>query len=200
MGYYKTMETDTTSSNEKTFINDEVDEITRAVVLARDEEGNKPLIDHLPDAVEKDAMGFLSLLVGPGEKLIIERVASVLTNKPWLDTKTYTIKSVDLASGNVSLWDDDLHRDASTNYIEGLKVGYRFKLVTRKGMQIGKKKRGRPKKNPTDVPDVNTKPIELDAKGMPIKKKRGRPPGVKNRDREVIKAEKHAKVKSNAGR
>lgn len=185
---------------EETINNAEVDEITRAVVLERAHATNKPLIDHLPDAVEKDEMGFLSLLAGPGEKLIIERIASVLTHKPWLDTKTYTVKSVDLASGFVMLWDDDLHRDASTNYIKGLEAGYRFKLVTRKGMQIGKKKRGRPKKNPTDVPDVNAKPIELDANGMPVKKKRGRPPGVKNRDREVIKAEKHAKVKSNAGR
>ena len=185
---------------EETINNAEVDEITRAVVLERAHATNKPLIDHLPDAVEKDEMGFLSLLAGPGEKLIIERIASVLTHKPWLDTKTYTVKSVDLASGFVMLWDDDLHRDASTNYIKGLEAGYRFKLVTRKGMQIGKKKRGRPKKNPTDVPDVNAKPIELDANGMPVKKKRGRPPGVKNRPRAVIKAEKHAKVKSNAGR
>ena len=139
-------------------------------------------------------MGFLSLLVGPGEKLIIERVASILTLKPWLDTKTYTIKSVDLASGYVMLWDDDLHRDASTNYIEGLQAGYRFKLVTNKGMQIGKKKRGRPKKNPTGVPDMNLKPLELDANGMPVKKKRGRPPGIKNRDRAVIVAEKRSKL------
>lgn len=173
--------------------NGDVDDVTREV-LAGIKGLNKPLIDHLPDAVERDEMGFLSLLVGPGEKLIIERVASILTLKPWLDTKTYTIKSVDLASGNVTLWDDDLHRDASTNYIEGLQAGYRFKLVSHKGMQIGKKKRGRPKKNPTGVPDMNLKPLELDANGMPVKKKRGRPPGIKNRDRAVIVAEKRSKL------
>jgi len=173
--------------------NGEIDDVTREV-MAGIKASNKPLIDHLPDAVERDEMGFLSLLVGPGEKLIIERVASILTGKPWLDTKTYTIKSVDLASGYVTLWDDDLHRDASTNYIEGLQVGYRFKLVTNKGMQIGKKKRGRPKKNPTGVPDMNLKPIQLDANGMPVKKKRGRPPGIKNRDKAVIVAEKRSKL------
>jgi len=173
--------------------NGEIDDVTREV-MAGIMASNKPLIDHLPDAVERDEMGFLSLLVGPGEKLIIERVASILTGKPWLDTKTYTIKSVDLASGYVTLWDDDLHRDASTNYIEGLQAGYRFKLVTNKGMQIGKKKRGRPKKNPTGVPDMNLKPIQLDANGMPDKKKRGRPPGIKNRDKAVIVAEKRSKL------
>lgn len=173
--------------------NGEIDDVTREV-MAGIKASNKPLIDHLPDAIERDEMGFLSLLVGPGEKLIIERVASILTLKPWLDTKTYTIKSVDLASGYVMLWDDDLHRDASTNYIEGLQAGYRFKLVTNKGMQIGKKKRGRPKKNPTGAPDINLKPIQLDANGMPVKKKRGRPPGIKNRDKAVIVAEKRSKL------
>jgi len=51
-------------------------------------------------------------------------------------------------------------------------------------MQIGAKKRGRPKKNPT----VETKPVETDANGQPIKKKRGRPPGVKNKSTIVAEA------------
>jgi hypothetical protein len=114
-------------------------------------------------------------------------VASVLTHKPWLDTKTYTVQSVDVASGFVSLWDDDLRRDATTNFIEGLKAGYRFKLVTKKGMQIGAKKRGRPKKNPTGIPE-QAKPVELDSNGQPVKKKRGRPPGVKNKSTMMAEA------------
>jgi hypothetical protein len=176
-------ETIETISNE-IIDNGEVDEVTRAAQLEAAKAANKPMIDHLPDAVEKDEMGLLTLLAAPGEKLIIERVASVLSHKPWLDTKTYTIQSIDVASGFVSLWDDDLRRDATTNYIQGLKAGYRFKLVTRKGMQIGAKKRGRPKKNPT----VETKPVETDANGQPIKKKRGRPPGVKNKSTIVAEA------------
>ncbi len=172
--------------------NGEVDEITRAHRAEVAKVANKPLIDHLPDAVGKDELGFPILLAAPGERIIIERYATILRGKPWLDTKTYTIETIDAASGDLSLWDDDLGRSAMSNYIEGIKFGYRFKLPTRKGMNIGQRKRGRPRKNPTEVPQV--KELQLDANGQPIKKKRGRPPGVKNRDKEVIQAEKKAKL------
>lgn len=148
---------------------------------------NRPMIDHLPDAVEKDELGRLVLSAKPGEKLIVERWATLLKGRPWLDTKTYTIISIDEASGKVQLWDDDLQRNAFTNYITGTTAGFRFKLQTRKGMQIGKKKRGRPRKNPTDAPVV-TPPQDAGPK------RRGRPAGSKNRDREIIAAEKSAKL------
>ena len=167
--------------NNEIIDNGEVDEVTRAAQLEAAKATNKPMIDHLPDAVEKDEFGMLTLLARPGEKIIIERVASVLLNKPWLDTKTYVVNTIDAASGDVNLWDDDLKRFAQTNYIKGLQVGYRFKLVTHKGMQIGKKKRGRPKKNPIMEP----KPVELDINGQQVKKKRGRPPGIKNKSKDI---------------
>jgi hypothetical protein len=183
------MEDNQEITNNEIIDNGEVDEVTRAAQLEAAKAANKPMIDHLPDAVEKDEMGYLVLLAAPGEKLIVERLASVLSHKPWLDTKTYTVKSVDVASGFVSLWDDDLRRDATTNYIQGLNAGYRFKLVTKKGMQIGHKKRGRPKKNPTGMPE-ETKPVVLGPDGQPAKKKRGRPPGVKNKNTIAMEAKK----------
>jgi hypothetical protein len=179
---------DDINENPETF-----DELTALEAKQRAKEASKPLIDHLPDAVVKDEMGLLALSAGPGDKLIIERYATVLSHRPWLDTKTYTITNVNLATGIVGLWDDDLHRSASTNFIEGVKCGYRFKLTTRKGMQIGKRKRGRPRKNPTDAPEL-AKPVELGPDGQPIKKRRGRPAGVKNRPKNVIVAEKKAKI------
>ena len=179
---------DDINENPETF-----DELTALEAKQRAKEASKPLIDHLPDAVVKDEMGLLALSAGPGDKLIIERYATVLSHRPWLDTKTYTITNVNLATGIVGLWDDDLHRSASTNFIEGVKCGYRFKLTTRKGMQIGKRKRGRPRKNPTDAPEL-AKPVELGPDGQPIKKRRGRPAGVKNLPKDVIVAEKKAKI------
>lgn len=173
--------------------NGEVDEITRAHRAETTKVANKPLIDHLPDAVEKDEMGMLSLLAVPGEKIIIERVATVLSHKPWLDTKTYVIETIDAATGHLNLWDDDLHRSATSNFIQGTKLGYRFKLPNGR-VGIGQRKRGRPKKNPTGAPE-EAKPVQLDANGQPVKKKRGRPPGSKNRDRDTIMAEKKAKIK-----
>jgi len=174
--------------------NGEVDEITRAEKAERAKSANKPLIDHLPDAIEKDELGMPVLLAKPGDKLVIERYASILKGSPWLDTKTYTIESIDIASGRVDLWDDDLGRNAITNYIEGTKAGYRFKLPAGR-VGIGQRKRGRPKKNPTGAPEAS-KPVELDVNGRPVKKKRGRPPGSKNRSREVIRAEKRAMVET----
>lgn len=173
--------------------NDEVDDVTRVTRQEQAKATNKPAIDHLPDAVKKDEFGMLILLAKPGEKIIIERVASILSNKPWLDTKTYVINTIDAASGDVNLWDDDLKRFAQTNYIKGTQVGYRFKLANQKGLQIGKKKRGRPRKNPTDAPEL-AKPVQLGADGLPVVKKRGRPAGIKNRSKDVIHAEKRAKL------
>ena len=173
--------------------NDEFDDVTRHEHREKAKAANKPAIDHLPDAVKKDEFGMLTLLAKPGEKIIIERVASILSNKPWLDTKTYVINTIDAASGDVNLWDDDLKRFAQTNYIKGTQVGYRFKLANQKGLQIGKKKRGRPKKNATGIPEL-IKPVVLDINGLPVKLKRGRPPGIKNRDKETIKTEKRAKL------
>jgi len=177
---------------EEIIINEEMDDISRAELEARKAAASKPMIDHLPDAISKDEMGFPTLLAGPGERIIIERVASILQGRPWLDTKTYTIESIDAVSGRLSLWDDDLQRSAGTNFIEGLKVGYRFKLPTRKGMNIGHRKRGRPRKNPEGTPVEKT--VELGPDGQPIKKKRGRPAGSKNRERAIIMAEKKAKL------
>ena len=166
-----------------------INELVELETAEQQQRANRPMIDHLPDAIERDELGRSVLNAKPGEKLIIERWATILKNRPWLDTKTYTIISIDEATGHLKLWDDDLQRNAATNYIDGVKAGYKFKLPTRKGMQIGKKKRGRPKKNPTDAPTVEAAKPSSDGP-----KKRGRPAGSKNRDREVIAAEKKAKV------
>lgn len=170
-----------------------LDELAVAEAKEKARSEAKPLIDHLADAVGQDPFGNPILNAKVGDKIIIERVASVLSHKPWLDTKTYVITSIDGVTGDLCLMDHDLGQQAGSNYITGLKHGYRFKLPNSKGMSIGKRKRGRPKKNPTGAPEL-TKPVQLDANGQPIKKKRGRPPGTKNRDRDVIAAEKKAKL------
>lgn len=187
---------DTETNDDAVVDNGLMDEISAEAAKEAARAANKPVIDHLPDAIEKDEMGFLTLLAGAGEKIIIERIATVLSHRPWLDTKTYTIESVDAVSGRLALWDDELHRNATSNFIEGLKAGYRFKLVTKKGMQIGARRRGRPRKNPTGAPE-EAKPVQLDANGQPVAKRRGRPPGAKNRSREEIMAAKRAKLERN---
>lgn len=173
-----------------------VDEFNLSAVIEAELNGpsaNRPAIDHLPDAVVRNEAGELVLLARPGEKLVIERFATVLTHRPWLDTRTYTIVAIDSATGRVDLWDEDLHRCSSTNYVTALGLGYRMKLAT-KATEIGKRKRGRPRKNPP----VEAKPVQLGPDGKPEKKKRGRPAGVKNRPKDVIAAEKAAIRKARA--
>jgi hypothetical protein len=159
---------------------------------------SRPNIDGLPDAVVKNEDGSYLFLAAPGEKLVVERFATVLKTRPWLDTKVYVVESIDSATGNVALFDPELHRFAGTNYIEGLKNGYRFKLPTAKTRIDGKRKRGRPRKNPQA--EVAAPVPVLDEAGNPVKKKRGRPKGVKNRDKETIVAEKKAKAELKAAK
>lgn len=147
-----------------------------------------PAIDHLPDAIVKDSLGRPILLAHPGDKIVIERYATVLAHKPWLDTKTYTVESIEESTGIVHLYDEELYRNSSTNYIDGSKQGYRFKLATAKGASIGQRKRGRPRKNPETITPT---PTPTDASP----KKRGRPKGAKNRPKSIIKAEKAAAAK-----
>ena len=160
----------------------------------------RPHIDDLVDAVVRDHLDRLVLLARPGEKLIVERFATILPGSPWLDTKTYTVQSVDEATGRVHLWDDELQRTALTDYIGGLKAGYRFKLPA-KGRPVvaSKRKRGRPRKaapTPTaaqpPVPSADAQPSE--------KRGRGRPKGVKNRPKAEIAAEKKAKATAKAAK
>lgn len=179
--------------------NDEVDEITRAARAEQTKLASKPVIDHLEDAVGKDPFGNPVLLAKVGDRIIIERYATVLSHKPWLDTKTYVITNVDGVTGDLVLMDTDLGQQAGSNYITGTKVGYRFKLPNSKGMSIGKRKRGRPRKNPTGAPEP-VKPVQLGADGKPVAKKRGRPAGTKNRSKDVIRAEKRAKLEKRKAR
>lgn len=153
---------------------------------------SRPNLDGLPDAVVRDDMGRMVLLTRPGERLIVERFATILPGRPWLDTKVYTVSSIDEVSGVVHLWDDALQRQAMTNYIDAIKQGYRLKLTAR-GMNISsQRKRGRPKK----IKLQPTQQAEPQQEGE--KRGRGRPKGAKNRTVEVRQAEKRAKMDARA--
>lgn len=188
-----------TNTVNEVITNDEVDEITRAARAEQSKLASKPLIDHLEDAVGKDQFGNPVLNAKVGDKIIIERYATVLSHKPWLDTKTYVITNIDGVTGDLVLMDTDLGQQAGSNYITGTKHGYRFKLPNSKGMSIGKRKRGRPRKNPTGAPEP-VKPMQFGPDGKPVAKKRGRPAGTKNRPKEVIRAEKRAKLEKRSAR
>lgn len=164
---------------------DDLETLTAQPVLTDAErEARKPDISRLPNALDEN--GFPRFRVG--EKIIVERRSVVLQGSPYLDTKTYLVMGIDTESGKLDLFDDNLAQSALSNYIDGPKRGFVFKLA--KGNAVStKRKRGRPRKNPI-VDETVTK----EAAAPTEKKKRGRPPGSKNRSREEIKAEKKAKL------
>ena len=129
-------------------------------------------------------------LAARGEKIIVERRATVLEGSPWLDTKVYEVVSIDGATGNVTLHDVEAEHNTLINYIVGPDRGYKFKFVPKKGNTSLAKKRGRPRKNKEVGAEEAPKPVQLGEDGQPIVRRRGRPKGSKNRDKDAIKAEK----------
>lgn len=157
-------------------------------------EGRKPNIDHLDDAIAVLEDGSVIPLFGVGDKLVIERRASILPGNPWLDTQTYTVTDIDDVTGDLKLMSDGYGHSAMSNFIKGLAAGYRFKLPS--GSAIGKKRRGvkgrgrKPKIAATPVAAAPTAP----APDGQVKRGRGRPPGTKNRPKAVIEAERRARA------
>ena len=145
---------------------------------------NKPDISRLPDALERGKPVFKA-----GDKIVIERYASVLEGRPYLDTRTYRVLELDEGTGTMKLYDESLCQFARDNFRHGTAHGYVYKLAM--GVVVAtKKKRGRPRKAPVEAPTVAAPPEK--------KRGRGRPPGSKNRPKEEIKEEKAAKRKAAA--
>lgn len=166
-------------------LSDEAAEIAEAYKAISKAEAQRPDISRLPDAV----VGGVPRVV-VGDRIVIERRASFLAGNPYLDTRTYRIRDIDLVSGKLSLWDEALDQFAVDNFVKGEAAGQVYKMAN--GMRVStRKKRGRPRKGPISA--EASKPVELDAAGNPIKKKRGRPAGVKNRTKAEIAADKEAK-------
>lgn len=141
---------------------------------------NKPDISGLPDGIVGGMPAFKD-----GDKIVVERYVMFLAGKPYLDTKTYRVLSVDAFTGKVALFDEALSQHALINWKAGLTNGSQvIKLAVGKVDVSTKKKRGRPRKNPVA-------PKEEAPQGE--KRGRGRPKGAKNRAKEVIKAEKEEK-------
>jgi hypothetical protein len=148
----------------------------------------RPDISHLDMAVEVDDAGNVTFIPEVGQKVVIERPATCLPGSPWLDTTLYTVLDIDPETGNLKLWRDELGGFASSNYIEGLLQGYSFRLPPKKGPIVKRKLRVKRLVKEDTVPTVTVPPGE--------KRARGRPKGSKNRPKDVIKAEKTARVQA----
>lgn len=150
-------------------------------VLGSSKPVNKPDISSLPDAFS----GGLPLF-HEGDKIVVERYAAFLKGKPYLDTKTFRVERIDIATGRMHLFDEGTEQNAIMNWHSSVTAGNVFKLARGKVDITTKRKRGRPKKASSSV--------EAEAKPAGEKRGRGRPKGVKNRDKEIIAAEKIEKA------
>lgn len=160
-----------------------------AAQLAR--AARRPDISWLENAVVT-VDGAVVPLFNVGDRIVIERYCHSLSGSPWLDTQTYVVVSIDDDSGDVRLWNPDLKQHAASNFMTAIARGDVMKLAPTKG-NIGKKKRGRPRKHPLGSPAAAQPPAGE-------KRGRGRPKGSKNRPKEVIKAEKEMRKATAAKR
>lgn len=139
----------------------------------------KPKIDHLQDGTATLDDGTILPLFDVGDTIIAERHISFAADHPWLDTRLYTVRSIDDEKGIVHCTDVELVHYACI----GFKHPHtRIKLAPKRG-------------NPFKAPKVEKVQVELPPGE---KKKRGRPKGSKNRPKDVIKAEKQARKEGKA--
>lgn len=169
----------------------EVNAIFEEAAVSGSYDSRKPDISHLPAATVKTDEGIFPLF-DVGDRIVIERHASMVNGKPWLDTQTYVVQEIDDATGVIRLWNPDLLQFALGNFITGPARGDDYRLAVEGTPSVGKRKRGRPRKAP----------VQPVAPKVPGEKKRGRgrPPGAKNRPKDVIKAEKALKAKERAAK
>lgn len=158
-----------------------------AEAMAPVAEARKPDISRLHPAVE-EVDGELLPLFAVGDRIVIERHAHSLPGSPWLDTQTYVVQDIDDETGVLRLWNTGQNQFAMGNFITGPARGDDYRLAGDRRNPIGKRKRGRPRKNPVEP----VAPV-VDGTPLPVKRGRGRPKGVKNRPKEVIAAERAAR-------
>lgn len=107
---------------------------------AAERAASRPYIDHLDDAIVEGVF-----MVPVGKKVVIERYYDAKGQMSWLDTRSYTVVSVNAANGDLRLFDNDVLQTANSNYITGPARGYKFKIET-KATRLKGRGKSRPKK------------------------------------------------------
>lgn len=141
--------------------------------MSKDRQARKPDISALEDALAFHPDGQIVPLFEPGARIVIERRSTVVAGNPWLDTQTYVVQEVEPDTGVLRLWNPHLMQLAMANFVSGSATGSVFKLAPVRGT-IGKKKRGRPRKNFSTPAPAPEQPAGE-------KRGRGRPKGSKNK-------------------
>lgn len=96
----------------------------------------KPNIDHLEDALVL-VEGQPVPLFACNDKIVVERKISFVESQPWLDTRVYTVRSIDDETGVCRVYDDELMHYAFVGFKDPTQ---RFKLASGKD-PLGKRKK-----------------------------------------------------------
>jgi len=151
-------------------------------------QARRPNIDHLADGVAEHEGTFLPLF-DVGDRIVAEVKTEFLKHVdgtiPWIYTLIGKVRSIDDDTGIVSLWDEG--SDARNPMVRWVTVRTPalicIKLAPTRGNPFdAAKARVKAPVAPSTAPD-----------GTPTKRGRGRPPGTRNRPKEVIAAEKAAR-------
>jgi hypothetical protein len=153
------------------------------LLLNPPDRGQPVYIDDLVDAVEigVNGSGYRAWFKPkPGEQVVIER----WFEGRWMGTNLYTVRQVNVKTGDIVLKDEVGQQAAMANYVTGvLKHGWRFKLPV-PGLRLDKR----------EAPKAEaTLKVERPANADGTKAK-GRPKGSKNRSPEEISAALHEKM------
>jgi len=109
-------------------------------------QASMPYIDHLIDAVVLDENGNPEFTIAPSDQVIIERHITYPSGASrWLDTRKYDVESIDGVTGDLSLYDPEMHQAAMSNFITGMAAGYKFK-VPEKGVRLRGRGKSKPKR------------------------------------------------------
>lgn len=169
-------------------------------------EARKPDISHLESAIDwnaPDEPGGVRFLPTVGSYVVCERPSLLLPGKPWFETRVFRLTAAPEADGRVVLWDPLRHRHVILNWIQGLLEGFDWRLPPRGVnpatlLESDGKRRRRVKQV---AKALRAEDLVDDGEGGTIprveKKRRGRPPGSKNRpaeERAAASAERAAKL------
>lgn len=137
----------------------------------------RPSIDHLKNAMkESKIIGQVlppEFLAKVGDRIVLERWATLLKGSPWLSTGVYIVLSIDVETGHVGLYDPACHNHACTNFITGPASGA-VKIALAPGVKD-------PFTVPRGAPEKTLLAKDTVTTVGAVKKHRGRPKGSKNR-------------------
>lgn len=130
----------------------------------------RPPIDHLKNAVRDGRF-----LAKVGDRIVLERWATLLKGSPWLSTGVFLVRQIDSETGFVWLYDAACHNHSCTNFITGPASGA-VKIMLAPGVKD-------PFTVPRGAPEKTLQAKDAVTNTDASKKRRGRPRGSKNRSK-----------------